>query len=612
MPIVSVHPRVLFDLMGVEPMEEESLRTLLLKFGLELDDITEDEEEEDNGNKKKVKHYKIDVPANRPDLLSVESIAIALKVFLGGEQPKYNIVPPKLEINVEESVNGVRHIIVCAVIRNVKFTKDNYQSFIDYQDKLHHNLCRRRLFASIGTHDLKLCKPPFRYLAEKPEDIVFVPLNGIPNKELVEVNGKQLFENIEKAHHSLAAYTPLLEEIVQNGDKEEIALKPLFPVIRDSVGVLSLPPIINSDRTKITLDTTDVFIECTALDQTRAMIAIVCLCSAFSLYSSTPFTIEQVNVIKNGKKTVTPNFDTIDFDVDLKYIKTITSISDLTVDQVHDLLLKMSLQASPSTDGRHFKVTVPATRSDVLHPCDIAEDVAISYGYNNVFKQNKHIVESGKPLVRSEYIDRLSKEVAACRYIGICPFSLCSKADCYDKLLLPETPHIEIMNSKTQQFEMPRTMLLPCLLTTAHYIFNQPKSRGLLPLRLYLLDDVVILDEKAETRTRNKHHFAATIADTKSSFDKIHKLLDRFFILNNCKAEDIKLEAQDVPTCIKGQRATVIYKGNQVGWIGVIHPQVLINFGLTTPVVAFELCIDSFIPKHKCCLLYTSPSPRDS
>jgi len=29
-------------------------------------------------------------------------------------------------------------------------------------------------------------------------------------------------------------------------------------------------------------------------------------------------------------------------------------------------------------------VEVPMYRSDILHPCDVAEDVAIAYGYNNV------------------------------------------------------------------------------------------------------------------------------------------------------------------------------------------------------------------------------------
>ncbi len=32
------------------------------------------------------------------------------------------------------------------------------------------------------------------------------------------------------------------------------------------------------------------------------------------------------------------------------------------------------------------EVTIPPTRHDVLHPCDIYEDVAIAHGYNNITK----------------------------------------------------------------------------------------------------------------------------------------------------------------------------------------------------------------------------------
>ena len=45
---------------------------------------------------------------------------------------------------------------------------------------------------------------------------------------------------------------------------------PLYPVIKDSNGVvLSLPPIINGEHSKITLKTKNVFIECTATDLTK-------------------------------------------------------------------------------------------------------------------------------------------------------------------------------------------------------------------------------------------------------------------------------------------------------------------------------------------------------
>ena len=45
---------------------------------------------------------------------------------------------------------------------------------------------------------------------------------------------------------------------------------PAYPVIYDANGVvLSMPPIINGDHSKITLNTKNVFIECTATDLTK-------------------------------------------------------------------------------------------------------------------------------------------------------------------------------------------------------------------------------------------------------------------------------------------------------------------------------------------------------
>ena len=66
---------------------------------------------------------------------------------------------------------------------------------------------------------------------------------------------------------------------------------PEYPVFYDSEhNVLSLPPIINSDLTKISLDTTDIFIECTATDQTKLEIVINTMVAMFSVYCSEPFT----------------------------------------------------------------------------------------------------------------------------------------------------------------------------------------------------------------------------------------------------------------------------------------------------------------------------------
>jgi phenylalanyl-tRNA synthetase beta chain len=75
------------------------------------------------------------------------------------------------------------------VLRDVAIDKDSYASFIDLQDKLHQNICRKRTLVSVGTHDLDTIKPPFVYKALKPEEIRFVPLNKDK-----EYNGQELLE----------------------------------------------------------------------------------------------------------------------------------------------------------------------------------------------------------------------------------------------------------------------------------------------------------------------------------------------------------------------------------------------------------------------------------
>lgn len=44
----------------------------------------------------------------------------------------------------------------------------------------------------------------------------------------------------------------------------------------------------------------------------------------------------------------------------------------------------MQLDAQPSGSEGRLTVRVPPTRSDILHACDVMEDVAIAYGYNNL------------------------------------------------------------------------------------------------------------------------------------------------------------------------------------------------------------------------------------
>jgi phenylalanyl-tRNA synthetase beta chain len=68
--------------------------------------------------------YKIEVPANRYDLLCLEGIATALRSYLAGIPfPFYSLITPqkKEQIFVKPCTKNVRQYVVSCILRNIKF-----------------------------------------------------------------------------------------------------------------------------------------------------------------------------------------------------------------------------------------------------------------------------------------------------------------------------------------------------------------------------------------------------------------------------------------------------------------------------------------------------------
>jgi phenylalanyl-tRNA synthetase beta chain len=198
-----------------------------------------------------------------------------------------------LEMHVAPETGVVRPFVVCAVLRGMAFSPETYQSFIDLQDKLHHNICRRRTLVAIGTHDLDTLSAPFSYQAKPPGAIEFVPLS---QPKSYSADALMEFYRTDPSVKHIKPFTDIIYS------------SPLYPVIYDSKGVvLSVPPIINGEHSKIVAGRTkDVFIECTATDLTKANIVLNTMVTMFAQYSN--FTVEQVKVTyDDGTSYVTPD-----------------------------------------------------------------------------------------------------------------------------------------------------------------------------------------------------------------------------------------------------------------------------------------------------------------
>ena len=242
----------------------------------------------------------------------------------------------------------------------------------------------------------------------KRKDIDFVPLN---RTEAVDGDG---LLNLLKDDPKLGKYLYLIEKSDE------------FPVMLDSNNVImSLPPIINSQHTKMTLNTHNVLIDITGLDYTKCNIVLNTLVAMFSVYCKEPFTIEEVKVTTEKEVKLYPDLTPRIFKADVEYLRTITGIKDISPEDILSNLKKMELDGKILNE-KEIEVSVPITRSDILHQCDIAEDLAISYGYNNITKQVTHTLCYGRQQPYNKLSDMFRNEMAMGGYVEFLTMSLLS------------------------------------------------------------------------------------------------------------------------------------------------------------------------------------------
>jgi len=82
---------------------------------------------------------------------------------------------------------------------------------------------------------------------------------------------------------------------------------------------------------------------------------------------------------------------------------------------------------SETLDKDNLEVVIPPTRHDILHACDIMEDLAISYGYNHIHMAVPKVVTIGKQLMINKITDQLRYEISRCGYTEALTFSLVSR-----------------------------------------------------------------------------------------------------------------------------------------------------------------------------------------
>ena len=133
---------------------------------------------------------------------------------------------------------------------------------------------------------------------------------------------------------------------------------------------------------------------------------------------------------------------------------------------------------------------------------------------------------------------------------------------------------VEISNALNEDYNVLRAWMVPSLLevlkNNKHYDYPQKIFEA----------GTIFVDGKEKTR------LAVLLASQKTTFTDIKQILDIIF-----SALVLTYEMKDTnhDSFIPGRVGRVTCKNKEVAYIGEMHPQVISNFTLETPVAALEL-----------------------
>jgi phenylalanyl-tRNA synthetase beta chain len=231
--------------------------------------------------------------------------------------------------------------------------------------------------------------------------------------------------------------------------------------------------------------------------------------------------------------------------------------------------------------------TIPRYRTDIFHPVDLAEEVAIGYGLYNIEPAFPASHSAGQRSETSKHFDAARDVMTGLGMMEALNFSLSSRQVQYD--LAGRTPEGEVLvvdGSKSAEHDILRDSLVPSLLQTLARNVHEEY-----PQRLFEIGKVF----KKTNRIEESWHIAAVIAHGEADYTEIKSAAAA--LLKSGFGRRLATKATTSPLFIKGRCAEIrVAPDNEsAGIIGEITPLAIDNFKLRVPVVAFEIDLSALI-----------------
>jgi phenylalanyl-tRNA synthetase beta chain len=535
MPVLTLSARDLKALIGSH-VADDQLKTVLPLVKCEVEDWNGDE-------------IKVEVTPDRPDLLSTEGIARQVAQWLGLKRGLHGYIVSKPTISIQADTVKVRPEIVAGVVRGLEMTDNLVKSIMQLQESIDFTIGRDRVKTAIGVHDVSKVKPPFFYREVGPRDISFVPLGS---------NKKMTIEMILKEHPKGIQYRHIF------ADKKK------YPIILDkNDDVVSFPPIINGELTKVTPNTKDIFLDITGFDQTPINYTLNILLSALETRGG------KIEGVKINNRTY-PHLKQRPVKIKTDDVKRMLGIN-LKDRDIKDCLERMGY----GVDIKSSRVLVPPYRADILHPVDVIEDIAIAYGYNDFVPEVPRLPTIGRFSQREEFALVLKEIMTGIGFQEVINLSLSNQDKQFNNMGVKNPGAIEISNPVSNEYDLCRHWILPSLMESLYANIHRRY-----PQKIFELSDCIHPDETNDTKAVNVKKLAAVISHAGAGFSEIMSSFNSFATV---LPVDLVTQEYKHPSFIQGRCTSISIGKEVIGFLGEVHPQVIQNFRLKIPVAAFEL-----------------------
>ena len=504
---------------------------------------------------------------NRPDLWCVEGIARQIRSVLDKGLTPYPFFSPKgraeRRIQVAQGMETVRPYVAACASLGYAMTQEGLDQCIQTQEKLADAFGRKRETVSIGLYRLSPIVFPVTYGLVKPDEIRFTPLG---------------FEEKMTPHEVLTVHPKGLEygSILAGCER--------LPLLWDSDGqVLSFPPIINSrELGEVRLGDTDLLVEVTGTDLGMVVLALNIFASNLADRGAAiePVDISYPYETEFGTMVKTPLDMNQSLRISLDAIEQALGMP-LGSQSIQEALVSYGYQVK--TTRQSVSVKLPPFRNDLMHVMDVAEDVAITRGYDSFSPIMPQTFTVGSLSAEEQTSDRIRDLLVGFGFQEIFSNIMASHQELVERMRIADTEHahlVEVDNVMSQTYACLRPSILPCLLRV-----EALSPRSFYPHLLFEVGEIARLDLNADMGSRTALSIAAISANPGANFSEIHSYLD---LLMYYMVWPYELEPVTHPSFLEGRVGQIRCQGNPVGYIGEFHPEVLEAWQIDMPTSGFE------------------------